>query len=117
VSSLEVVGAVLEHCHDNPAGAADIAWALQQHSSEVARSIGRELTRFVEERANQIKDIEQIRRTSPLQPGTRLILSGGYSAAYGRAAVAERSRELQGYLHRVRGTRRWQNAGGFGRTR
>jgi hypothetical protein len=84
VSSLEVVGAILKHCHDKPAVAAGIASALHQHPSEDARWIGRELQRVLDEYARQIKDIEQIRRTSPLQPGTRLILSGGYSAAYSR---------------------------------
>src|SRR5262249_23661282 len=39
---------------------------------------------ILRQREEQIQDIEQVRRTSPLRPGTRLSLSGGYTAAYSR---------------------------------
>lgn len=82
VSSLEVLSAVWEHCHDEPAVTLEVARTLHQHSSEDVRWIGRELERSLREREEQIKDVELIRRTSPLQPGTRLILSSGSTAAY-----------------------------------
>jgi hypothetical protein len=82
VTSLEVLGAVWEHCHDKPAVAVEVARAFHQHSSESVRWIGRQLQHLLRQREEQIKDVELIRRTSPLQPGTRLILSGGYTAAY-----------------------------------
>ena len=59
-----------------------VARMLHQHSSERVRLIGRDLQRLLRQREEQIKDVERISRTSPLQPGTRLILSGGYTAAY-----------------------------------
>jgi hypothetical protein len=80
VTSLEVLDAVYEHCYDKPAVAAEIARALHERSSERVRWLGHELQCLVRQREDQIKNVEQIRRTSPLQPGTRLILSGGYWA-------------------------------------
>jgi hypothetical protein len=61
--------------------------SLSSHSNEWVRSGAADAIQGVQEaarrRAEQIKDIEVVRRTSPLQPGTRVALGGGYSAAFG----------------------------------
>jgi hypothetical protein len=82
VTALEIEEALWAHCHDKPVLALEITKALQQHPSEVAHSIGHGLERSLRRRQEQLKDVDLIRGTSPLQPGARLILSGGYTAAF-----------------------------------
>lgn len=82
VSALEVLDSVFEYCHDEPTVAVEVARAFHQHSSDDVRWLGRQLQDLLRQRERQIKDVELLRRTSPLRPGTRLILSGGYTAAF-----------------------------------
>lgn len=76
ISGSEVLNGVWAQCHDRPPVAAEVAQALHDHPSEDARWTGGQLRRLLQQRE------EQIKRDSPLQPGTPLILSGGYTAAY-----------------------------------
>lgn len=80
----EVVEAVLRRCHEQPAAAAALVRILRQHPEESARGVGGDVQELLRRRAQQVKDIEQIRRSSPLRPGSRLALGGGYTAAYSR---------------------------------
>lgn len=55
---------------------------LSEHSDESVRGVAEEIREMIHRSEEQIKDIDQIRRTSPLQPGVALFLGGGYDSAY-----------------------------------
>jgi hypothetical protein len=52
------------------------------HPNEDVQRCGQLLHEQFQRSANRVTDIEQIRRTSPLQPGTRVEVGGGYTSLY-----------------------------------
>jgi hypothetical protein len=79
ITGEEALSMAYEQCYDKPEVAAEFVRLLRQHPDKGVCSIGESIEEFFRQRAAQIKDIEQVRRVSPLQPGTRLVLSGGYA--------------------------------------
>jgi hypothetical protein len=62
----------------------EVLTTLRDHPNECARAAIPAIQEALRKRAEseQSKDIHHLRRTSPLQPGSRLALGGGYTAAY-----------------------------------
>lgn len=67
-----------EHPHENETV---LAW-LGDHADERIREIAQQIRERDRQAREQIMDITEIRKTSPLQPGMALSLYGGYEAAY-----------------------------------
>lgn len=80
VTSQEVFGTLLDYCLHNPAIAPEVVMALRRHPSDIACRLGDELGELLRRRAEQVMDVELVRQTSALIPGTRLTLSGGYES-------------------------------------
>src|ERR1044072_693646 len=55
---------------------------LLEHPLESIQNVTREIQEMIRQQEEQVKDIDQIRKTSPLQPGVVLSLNAGYDAAY-----------------------------------
>lgn len=71
---------VWEHLWKRPEHKGAVLDALSKHADENVRGVVPMVQDLLHRCESRIKDIGHIRRTSPLQPGTRLILSGGYNA-------------------------------------
>lgn len=66
----------------NSADAEDELDSLLDHANADIRDAATQVLKWVYARKTQAKEIGKIRQTSPLQPATRICLSGGYTAAY-----------------------------------
>jgi hypothetical protein len=73
---------VLAYLGQFPQRQNEVLSALSTHPDESVREVARWVRDDLRKRQEQIKDIDQVRRTSPLKPGTRLTLGGGYTEAY-----------------------------------
>ncbi len=60
----------------------EIVSALLNHTNEDIRHCGQMVHEQFQRIANQVTDVEQIRKTSPLQPGTGVKVGGGETSAY-----------------------------------
>jgi hypothetical protein len=78
ITRLEVEESILDYLWQLPQQKDEVLEALSVHPDDFVRQAVPGIQRIMRRRDEQIKDMDQIRRTSPLQPGTRLKLSGGY---------------------------------------
>lgn len=81
----EFTQSVLRYTYTNTNRAAEVLEKLNEHkdhaNDDVRRSV-EEARKMIFEQENLVRDITAIRRTSPLQPGVRVRVGGGYTAAY-----------------------------------
>jgi hypothetical protein len=82
VTGQELYGMFSKHLTFHPEDAVQAFDALRRHPDENVREIGRGLEGELQRRESRVRDIDQLRRISPLQPGVRLVLSGGYSSPH-----------------------------------
>lgn len=79
-------GELLDHaarfCAHHPNENEKVLDLLADHPDRSVQEAARQIREWNRQAREQIKDIVQIRRTSPLQPGVALLLYGGYDAAY-----------------------------------
>ncbi len=79
ITPLECENKLCEHVWQLPASERGAVVAgLQTHADKRVREIARRLETLLRHEALS-KDFDHVQRTSPLQPGTRLTLFGGYS--------------------------------------
>src|SRR6266540_2909381 len=82
LTGCELFDKIWEHLWTFPEEKDNVLDALSNHPDESVRGIGPQVRALLHRCEKQIKDIDHIRRTAPLQPGTRLIRGGGYADAY-----------------------------------
>lgn len=85
LSSVEFLGQIGKYASQSAAHrdeALNRLDALLNHPQERVRDAVQQIRDMLFQEKTLIRDITQIRRTSPLQPGCRVQLSGGYTAAY-----------------------------------
>src|SRR6266849_2432740 len=80
LSQCELFARTWEHLWNFPEQKDDVLDTLSRHPDEGVREVVPQVQALLRRCAEQIKDIDHIRRTSPLQPGTRLLLRGGFEA-------------------------------------
>lgn len=79
ISGCELEGKVLQYLWKLPEQKDAVLKSLSNHADKSVRRVAGCVADLLRKCEEQIKDIDQIRRTSPLHPGTRLTLAGGYT--------------------------------------
>jgi hypothetical protein len=82
VTSQEIRDSVWQHGPEESASAVEVVRAFHQHASDAVQRMGRPWQDRRQQHAPQIKEVDRLRQTSPLRPGTRLMRSGGDTAAF-----------------------------------
>jgi len=77
----EVYSEIWQYCPDNDIRVI-VARRMMGHSDQWVRIIGTSILEMLEYIENLVTDIKVIEKTSPLQPGVRLRLDGGYNGSY-----------------------------------
>jgi hypothetical protein len=81
-TSGELLNEISKFCWNHPAEREQVLDDLSRNPFEAVQSVVQEVRDSIRQDEERIKDIDQLRRTSPLQPGVALILFGGYDSAY-----------------------------------
>ena len=79
ITRLEVMDNVWQHCSGDGA-LATVVQRMATHAEEWVRDIAADILTAIERRANRVTDLNEIAITSPLQPGARIRLDGGYES-------------------------------------
>ena len=78
----ELLNKIANFCWQHPAERDNALDHLSEHPNESVQGVAHDIREMIRQAEEQIKDIDHIRRTSPLQPDVALFLYGGYDSAY-----------------------------------
>ena len=82
LTSGEMFDKLYGFCWAHPTERDNFLSHLLEHPNKEVQKVAREIREMIRRTEEQNKDIDHIRRISPLQPGVTLWLYGGYDAAY-----------------------------------
>jgi hypothetical protein len=82
LSYYEMLNELCKFCWRYPAERDKLFDYLLEYPMEKVNEVALEIQEMIRNSEKQSNDLNQIRKTSPLQPGVVLFLGGGYDAAY-----------------------------------
>lgn len=80
ITSLELMDNILHNCASDDEALAVLAQRMATHKEESVRHVATDIQDIIERRANRVMAITEIEKTSPLHPGVKLRLDGGYES-------------------------------------